>query len=137
MSDLFRKLRENNAQGTDSSSKYGFQGGGHPFRDRPGASTTSKGTMVRPGVTRTDSRTDSRAADGDRESAYHPPVERDSGVVVEWEPPGLAEILKDLGLRILETSIAAAAYTAGEEIAYFFRKRRLFTQRQRDRRDWK
>lgn len=43
----------------------------------------------------------------------------------EWKPPGFADILADLGLRILEVGLASAAYAIGEEIAYFFKKRRF------------
>jgi hypothetical protein len=75
----------------------------------------------------------SREPDGDRESAYEPPAVRDDGVVYEWEPPGFREILKDLGLRMLEVGIAAFAAEAGMEIAYFFTKRRFYTSEQKRR----
>jgi hypothetical protein len=61
---------------------------------------------------------------------------QEKGVVTEWEPPTFTEILKDLGLRMLEVSIAAAALAVGEEIAYFFRKRRFYTEEQKQRGRW-
>lgn len=138
MSDLFRKLKENNPSGPASSSQYGFQGGGHPFRDRPGTtSTTSSSTMVRQTPKKSKQQQYKRTEDGDRPPAYQPPAVQDPGTVVDWEPPGFGEMLKDLGLRVLEVGIAAAAMAAGEEVAYFFRKRRMFTDEQRRRRDWR
>jgi len=71
-----------------------------------------------------------------RPPAYHPPAAREDGQVYDWEPPGTRDILKDLGLRVLEVALAAGALAIGEEIAYFFKKRRFFTRGQRDRRDW-
>lgn len=73
-----------------------------------------------------------RMPDGDRPPAYQPPAVRDDAYVVDWEPPRFSEMLKDLGLRMLEVGLAAA----GQEIAYFFSKRRFFTEEQRRRRDW-
>ncbi len=89
--------------------------------------------MVQPSGKKPAARTAVRKEDGDREHAYSPPVKRDDGVVYEWEPPGVREILKDLGLRILEVTIASAALAMGEEIAYFFRKRRFYTDEQKRR----
>lgn len=134
MSNLFDKLREKNSGGAPDSSKYGFQGGGHPFRDRPGASTTTSHQTVAASPAR---RPPPRTEDGDRPPAYQPPAVREEGVVVDWEPPSFGEMLKDLGLRAVEVGIAAAAYAIGEEVAYFFKKRRLFTSEQRRRRDWR
>lgn len=55
----------------------------------------------------------------DRPWAYMP---RDqSGYVEEWRPPTFWQILKDLGLRMVENMIAAAAY----EVAAFFTRRRF------------
>ena len=134
MSDLFRKLRGQNEPQASPSQSYSLQAGqSHPFRDRPGStSTTSGSTMTQPKSKSAAPRT----KDGDRQHAYQPPAVQDPGVVYEWEPPTFGEILKDLGLRMLEVGIAASAYAIGEEIAYFFRKRRFYTQEQRDRRDW-
>jgi len=137
MSNLFQKLRENNSSpGASPSSAYSFGQGAanHPFRERPGTTTTSGATMVTPN--RGAKPPPQRSAEGDRPHAYAPPVKQDPGVVYEWEPPSFVEILKDLGLRILEVSIAAAAYAAGEEVAYFFRRRRFYTDEQRQRRDF-
>lgn len=126
--DLFRKLRERTSS-PQKKSEYSFGGGGDsPFSRRPGSSTTAPSTARSP--------SSPRGEDYDREPAYRPPAERQEGKVYEWEPPGAREILKDLGLRILEVAIAASAYAIGEEIAYFFRKRRFYTNEQRQRRDW-
>lgn len=78
-----------------------------------------------------------RNQDGDRPAAYDPPAVRrreDEGDLYEWKPPGFGDILADLGLRLLEVGVAAAAYAVGEEIAYFFKKRR-FTTNNRNLRD--
>jgi hypothetical protein len=137
MSELFRKLKENNGD-----SRYGFQGGSqHPFRDRPGVSSTSRGTMVKPG--RKTSSNDPKHREtvqmrtGDRPVAYEPPEADDEDFIVEWEPPHFSEMLKDLGLRMLEVGIGAAALAIGQEVAYYFGKRRMFTREQRDRRDYR
>lgn len=53
-------------------------------------------------------------------------VRQDPGVVVEWQPPTLKDILVDLGLRVVEVAIGAAA----QEVAYFFTKRRFYPKRQ-------
>lgn len=69
-----------------------------------------------------------RNADGDRPAAYEPPAVRrreDQGDVYEWKAPTFGDVLMDLGLRMLEVGIGAAAYAVGEEIAYFFKKRRF------------
>lgn len=129
--DLFRRLRERESS-PKKKKEYSFgSGGDSPFSRRPGSSTTSTTT------TRTSSApSPKRGNDYDREPAYQPPVPQREGKVYEWEPPGTREILKDLGLRVLEVAIAASAYAIGEEIAYFFRKRRFYTREQQDRRDW-
>lgn len=134
--ELFRKLRERSTP--EKKSEYSFggssRGGDSPFSRRP-SSTTSQSTAttrstpaVIAGV--------KRDAGGDRPPAYQPPATREEGKVYEWEPPGFRDIMKDLGLRVLEVAIAASAYAIGEEIAYFFRKRRFYTREQRNRRDW-
>ena len=55
----------------------------------------------------------------DRPWAYMPRTQ--DGFVEEWRPPTFWQILKDLGLRMIENMIAAAAY----EVAAFFTRRRF------------
>lgn len=134
MSELFRKLKENNGD-----SRYGFQGGTHPFRDRPGVSSTSRSTLVKPNRKNSSSGYSSSSVQvrtGDRPVAYRPPESQDDDYAVDWEPPTFRELLKDLLLRLLEVGIAALALALGQEIAHFFSKRRLFTSEQRLRRDY-
>jgi len=59
-----------------------------------------------------------RTNDGDRQFAYEQRSPQDVG---QWNPPTLKEILIDLGLRMLEVAIGAAA----QEVAYYFQKRRF------------
>ncbi len=59
-----------------------------------------------------------RENSGDRPFAYR---QEPSGDVGQWNPPTLKEILIDLGLRMLEVAIGAAA----QEVAYYFQKRRF------------
>lgn len=127
--DLFKRLRERESS-PQKTTQYSFGAGGDsPFSRRPSPSTTSK-PSTRPSNPLTPKRTD----DFDREPAYLPPAEVREGRVYEWEPPSRRERIKDLGLRILEAAIAAGAYAIGEEIAYFFRKRRFYTREEEDRR---
>ena len=136
--DLLRRLREGSAGRPDG--RYSFQGGGQvpTFRDRPGVPTAA----FRPGNGQPQTQTVRQGEDkqgptlvkyerdqnGDRPSAHEPPAQRtraDEGQAYEWKPPGYKDILFDLGLRVLEVGIAAAAYAIGEEVAYFFRRRRF------------
>jgi len=131
--ELFRKLRERSTP--EKKSEYSFgggRGGDSPFSSRRTSSTTSRTSTSKT----TTSLNTKRNNDGDRPPAYQPPAAREEGKVYEWEPPGFKDIMKDLGLRVLEVAIAASAHAIGEEIAYFFRKRRFFTKSQRGRRDW-
>ena len=124
--NLFNQLRQqNDTEKPDNSRPYSFRGGGDsPFRTkRPSSPNTFK---AKP-----------RGKEpADREPAYQPPAAREDGHVYEWQPPGAREVMKDLGLRILEVAIAAGVLAIGEEVAYFFKKRRFFTRDQRDRKDW-
>ena len=149
--DIFNRLRSNNAATPPrDSSRYSFQGGAAPqqqpqsnFSSRPGTGPT----ITRPTTTTQVPGTGPvrapfqppRDASGDRPAAYDqgtrdmppqyaPPAVRrreDEGDLYEWKPPGFSDILKDLGLRLLEVVIAAGAVAAGEEIAYFFKRRRF------------
>jgi hypothetical protein len=53
---------------------------------------------------------------------------QDPGYVYEWNPPTFMDILAELGLQVIEVVIAAGAYAAGQQIAYFFSSRRFYTQ---------
>jgi len=61
-----------------------------------------------------------RADDTDRDLAYRPPAPRQDQAIT-WRPPTFADIMVDLGLRIVEVGIASMA----QEIAYFFTRRRF------------
>ncbi len=62
-----------------------------------------------------------RTDEADRPYAYMPPQVQQPGVVVEWHPPTLRDILIDLGLRLVEVGVQSIA----SEIAYFFTRRRF------------
>lgn len=132
--NLFETLRRNRLE---NGSPYSFQGDTRPppetrsFRDRPGVQTTPPQTHPAPTVGRSPTIIrQERNAEGDRPYAYPVPVQ-ESTDLYEWRPPSTGEVLADLGLRVLEVAIAAAAYAAGEEIAYFFRQRRFGNHRRR------
>jgi hypothetical protein len=78
--------------------------------------------------------TTAQRKDVDRPWAYQPSSPQTQ--IARWEPPTFAEVMKDLGLRVLEVMIAAVADAIGREIAYFFSKRRFYTSDQRVRKDW-
>lgn len=128
--NLFATLRRNRVHDDPA---YTFQGDSRPpevrsFRDRPGVQTTPPPQQAAPRgptIVRQE-----RNVEGDRPYAYPVPT-HESTDLYEWKPPSTSEILADLGLRVLEVAIAAAAYAAGEEIAYFFRQRRFGNHRRR------
>jgi len=151
MSDeLFRKLR--NRRGADPAPKYTFKSRGSG--DSPFHSQSKPSESIRPDrrYERPDTREryeapryerERRSApprrvlreeSEDRPYAYDLPVEYSDGTIVAWEPPGVVDILKDLGLRMLEVAVAASARAIGEEVAYFFSSRRFSTSDQRERR---
>ena len=170
MSNLFQKIREANSHQPPSGSSptSGYSWGGsptnvsHPFRDRPGTSSTSTSSMVVPNGRPAQNQHPPRNHAGDRPHAYAPPPtnphptsphpprpphppghahhpvhthsQQPDPYVYEWQPPSFGAILADLGLRILERGIAAAAFAIGEEIAYFFKERRFYTEDQWKRR---
>jgi hypothetical protein len=150
-SELFKRLRENagvRPDTSDPSSRYSFGAAGYsPLRERPGTTPTMSALgNAKPAEPR-------RTTDGDRPHAYlppeavssaqpqqpqaqQPPAVRQREVIQEFEPPTFTEILKDLGLRIVEVGFAAAALAVGQEIAYFFTRRRFYTDEQIRRREW-
>ena len=99
-----------------------------PFRGKRGASKDKPTVIAQREAPSVASIYDAYDEDElDRPLAY-PVGEVDmDGMVVEWEPPTVREILKDLGLRMLEVGIAAAA----QEVAYFFHKRRFIPRSRR------
>lgn len=142
--NIFDRLRRGQSEPTNTRptfspaeqrSPYSVQGGEMPrgFRDRPGVQTAPQAGHQQQQPRRDDVRPPShvryeRDEDGDRPAAYHPPAVRrreDEGDMYAWQPPTVGDILTDLGLRMLEVGIAAASYAIGEEIAYFFKKRRF------------
>ncbi len=62
-----------------------------------------------------------RQADGDRPSAYAPVAAQKPGEVRKWKRPSFWDIMKDLGLRMVEAGVQAIA----AEVAYFFTRRRF------------
>jgi hypothetical protein len=129
--DMFRRLRQGSSSDRRTNQEYSFQreGTAPSFRTRPGStgsSTKRAGTTSSPSIT---SRY-KRQEDGDRPPA-RPPVVREEGVIYEYEEFTFKDKLKDLGLRILEVGVGAAAYAIGEEVAHYFRKRRFFPKRRR------
>ena len=138
--DLFDKLRAR--QGSGERSPYSFTGGNSgdsPFRRKPAKPTTPergapRPTAKSPGNARP--RAPKRDRDGDRPAAYSPPATREQGVMYEYEPPMMREAFKELGLRMFEVILGAAARAAGDEVAYYFERRRFYTRQRRDRKEW-
>jgi len=126
--DIFARLRSGGPT-TSSSSPYSFTGvqpsrAPSPVMRPANAGSPRPETRQGPTIVRAE-----RNSDGDRIGAHEVPVLRKQEDLHEWEPPTFGEILKDLGLRVLEVAVAAAAFAAGEEIAYFFRRRRLYPRK--------
>lgn len=156
--DLFSRLRQRSNE-TTATDEYSFQGSltrpgqqadAVSFRARPGVPTpaqppppvaphVAQTTPSRPGFgppqttapapPRSPALYTNRNSDGDRPFAYAPPALREQGVVHEWQPPTFGEVLKDLGLRIIEAAFGAVALAVGNEIYYFFQKRRFLPSR--------
>ena len=149
--DIFSKLRAGNAAQPRQDSPYSFRGGAAP-QQQPQQSSFSSRPGTGPTITRSTPTTQTtgtgpvrapfhppRDAQGDRPAAYDvgtrdmppeyapPSVRRreDEGDMYEWKPPGFSDILVDLGLRLVEVAIGAVGLAVGEELAYFFRKRRF------------
>lgn len=125
---LYDRLRGRSTTGGENreeSRDYGFYRGSSNTQN-----TTSGGTSARFKVRSSEStnsrrspRKPGRQDDADRPAAYSPPAVREEAQAQVWVPPTVGEILRDLGLRMLEVAIGAAA----QEIAYFFTKRRFHT----------
>ena len=124
MSSLYESLKSGSTS-TPQSDQYSFNRGtptsptASPFR--PGGARPTTQTQPDHGPRHFPDPQNRRTDDGDRPAGFMPPAVVQPGTVTEWRPPGLKDILLDLGLRMLEVGIQAAAL----EVAYFFTRRRF------------